>query len=93
MSETERTIEAVKREVSPKVPCVNADADGYCKNGGFICCTCAAYRPVTAGKKQQAYDSKSTGVSKCWRADADGNCEWSGKPCRMCASYVAEEDV
>ena len=93
MSEKDRTIEAVKREISPKVPCVNADADGYCKDGGFICCTCAAYRPVKAGKKQQAYDSKSTGVSKCWRADADGNCEWSGKPCRMCASFVDEHDL
>ena len=52
MSEKDRTIEAVKREISPKVPCVNADADGYCKDGGFICCTCEAYRPVKAGKKQ-----------------------------------------
>ena len=93
MSEKDRTIEAVKKQISPKVPCVNADADGYCKNGGFICCTCCAYRPVTAGKKQQADNNKSTGVSKCWRADADGNCIWSGKPCRKCASYVAEEDV
>ena len=93
MSEKDRTIEAVKREISPKVPCVNADADGYCKNGGFICCTCSAYRPVKAGKKQQADNSKSTGVSKCWRADADGNCEWSGKPCRMCASFVDEHDL
>ena len=58
MSEKDRTIEAVKREISPKVPCVNADADGYCKDGGFICCTCNAYRPVKAGKKQQAYDNK-----------------------------------
>ena len=93
MSEKDRTIEAVKREVSPKVPCVNADADGYCKNGGFICCTCEAYRPVKAGKKQQADNNKSTGVSKCFRADANGNCSWGGKPCRMCASYLAEEDV
>ena len=93
MTENDRTIEAVKREISPKVPCVNADADGYCKNGGFICCTCSAYRPVKAGKKQQADNNKSTGVSKCWRADADGNCEWGGRPCHLCASYVAEEDV
>ena len=49
MSEKDRTIEAVKREISPKVPCVNADADGYCRDGGFICCTCNAYRPVRAG--------------------------------------------
>ena len=93
MTENDRTIEAVKREISPKVPCVNADADGYCKNGGFICCTCTAYQPVQADKEQQAGGSKPTGVSKCWRADADSNCIWSGKPCRMCASYVAEEDV
>ena len=93
MSEKDRTIEAVKREISPKVPCVNADADGYCKDGGFICCTCSAYQPVQADKEQQAGGSKPTGVSKCWRADADGNCEWSGKPCRMCASFVDEHDL
>ena len=93
MSEKDRTIEAVKKQISPKVPCVNADADGYCKNGGFICCTCSAYRPVKAGKKQQAGNSKPTGVSKCWRADADGNCEWDGRPCHFCASYVDEHDL
>ena len=49
MSEKDMTIEAVKKQISPKVPCVNADADGYCKNGGFICCTCADYRPMKAG--------------------------------------------
>lgn len=92
MTENDRTIEAVKREISPKVPCVNADADGYCKNGGFICCTCTAYQPVQADKEQQAGGSKPTGVSKCFREDVSGNCIWGGKPCRMCASYVAEED-
>ena len=51
MSDLDRTVEAVKKQLSPKVPCVNADADGYCKNGGFICCTCEAYRPVKAGKE------------------------------------------
>ena len=58
MSDLDRTVEAVKKQISPKVPCVNADADGYCKDGGFICCTCNAYRPVKAGKKQQADDNK-----------------------------------
>ena len=47
-TEHQRTVDAVKARVSPAVPCVRADADGYCKDGGFICCKCEGYKPVTA---------------------------------------------
>ena len=41
----------IKKEISPAVPCVRADADGRCSTGncqGSICCQCADYKPVTA---------------------------------------------
>lgn len=48
--ETQNSVDRVKARISPKTPCVNADADGYCtrNGGGFICCGCADYKPVTA---------------------------------------------
>lgn len=38
----------VKEKFSPKVPCVNADAEGYCTGPceGSLCFKCASYQPV-----------------------------------------------
>ena len=49
-TETQRAVDRVKANISPKIPCVNADADGYCtrNGGGFICFKCTDYKPVTA---------------------------------------------
>lgn len=49
-SETQMAVDRVKANISPKIPCVNADADGYCtrNGGGFICFKCTDYKPVTA---------------------------------------------
>ena len=49
-SETQKAVDRVKANISPKIPCVNADADGYCtrNGGGFICFKCTDYKPVTA---------------------------------------------
>ncbi len=48
--ETQKAVDRVKANISPKIPCVNADADGYCtrNGGGFICFKCTDYKPVTA---------------------------------------------
>lgn len=49
-SETQKAVDRVKANISPKIPCVNADADGYCtrNGGGFICFKCTDYKPQTA---------------------------------------------
>jgi hypothetical protein len=46
-------VERIKAEFSPDVPCVCADADGYCTGPceGSICCKCASYRPKVSKKK------------------------------------------
>lgn len=38
----------VKEKFSPKVPCVNADAEGYCTGPceGSLCFKCASYNPI-----------------------------------------------
>ena len=48
-SETQNAVDRVKASISPKIPCVNADAEGYCtrNGGGYICFNCTDYKPVT----------------------------------------------
>ena len=48
-SETQNAVDRVKASISPKILCVNADAEGYCtrNGGGYICFNCTDYKPVT----------------------------------------------
>lgn len=43
-------VAAVKAKISPRVPCVNADKEGYCTGPceGSLCFKCADYRPLQA---------------------------------------------
>lgn len=47
-TEQERAVATVKAQISPAIPCVNADEEGYCTGPceGSICCKCASYRQV-----------------------------------------------
>lgn len=48
VSETARAVAQARDTMAPKVPCVNADADGYCTGpcDGALCCKCADYKPA-----------------------------------------------
>jgi len=61
------SINAIKAELAPSIPCVNADADGYCTGPceGSLCCKCTDYHAAsgttarpTAEQRQQADNSK-----------------------------------
>ena len=41
-------VDRVKARISPAIPCVNADKDGYCTGPceGVLCFKCASYQPV-----------------------------------------------
>ena len=48
VSETARTVAQARETMAPKVPCVNANAEGYCTGPceGALCCKCADYKPA-----------------------------------------------
>ena len=48
VSETARAVAQARDTMAPKVPCVNANADGYCTGpcDGALCCKCADYKPA-----------------------------------------------
>ena len=48
VSETARAVAQARETMAPKVPCINADEDGYCTGpcDGALCCKCADYKPA-----------------------------------------------
>ena len=48
VSETARAVAQARDTMAPKVPCVNANAEGYCTGPceGALCCKCADYKPA-----------------------------------------------
>lgn len=50
VSETARTVAQARKTMAPKVPCINADEDGYCTGpcDGALCCKCTDYQPRQA---------------------------------------------
>ena len=49
-TDQERAVATVKARISPAIPCVNADEEGYCTGPceGSLCFKCADYRPLQA---------------------------------------------
>ena len=49
-TEQDRAVATVKAKISPRVPCADADEDGYCTGPceGSLCFKCADYRPLQA---------------------------------------------
>lgn len=55
-TDQERAVASVKAQISPRVPCVQSDAAGYCTGPceGAICCTCPSYKPRVSNHEPQA---------------------------------------
>lgn len=90
-TEQERTVATVKAQISPRVPCVQSDADGYCTGPceGAICCTCPSYKPRATNHKPQAEPSAIT-VRACDEITFPPGVETLGEKANFLHAYSIE---
>ena len=90
-TEQDRAVAAVKAQMSPRVPCVQSDADGYCTGPceGAICCTCPSYKPRATGHEPSAEPSALT-VRACDEITFPPGVETLGEKANFLHAYSIE---
>lgn len=90
-TEQERTVATVKAQISPRVPCVQSDADGYCTGPceGAICCTCPSYKPRATNHEPPAEPSAIT-VRACDEITFPPGVETLGEKANFLHAYSIE---
>lgn len=90
-TDQERAVAAVKARISPAIPCVHADADGYCTGPceGSICCKCANYKPRATNHEPQAEPSAIT-VRACDEITFPPGVETLGEKANFLHAYSIE---
>lgn len=90
-TEQERAVATVKAKISPRVPCVQSDADGYCTGPceGAICCTCPSYKPRATNHEPQAEPSALT-VRACDEITFPPGVETLGEKANFLHAYSIE---
>ncbi len=90
-TDQDRTVATVKAQISPRVPCVQSDADGYCTGPceGAICCTCPSYKPRATNHEPQAEPSAIT-VRACDEITFPPGVETLGEKANFLHAYSIE---
>ena len=90
-TEQDRAVAAVKAQVSPRVPCIHSDADGYCTGPceGAICCSCQSYKPRATGHEPSAEPSAIT-VKACGEITFPPGVETLGEKANFLHAYSIE---
>lgn len=87
----DRAVAAVKAKISPRVPCINADEDGYCTGPceGSLCFKCASYEPRATGHEPSAEPSALT-VRACDEITFPPGVETLGEKANFLHAYSIE---
>ena len=90
-TDQDRAVAAVKAKISPRVPCVNADEDGYCTGPceGSLCFKCASYEPRATGHEPSAEPSALT-VRACDEITFPPGVETLGEKANFLHAYSIE---
>lgn len=87
----DRAVAAVKAQVSPRVPCVKSDADGYCTGPceGALCCKCSYYEPRATNHEPPSEPSALT-VRACDEITFPPGVETLGEKANFLHAYSIE---
>ena len=90
-TDQDRAVAAVKAKISPRVPCINADDDGYCTGPceGSLCFKCASYEPRATGHEPSAEPSALT-VRACDEITFPPGVETPGEKANFLHAYSIE---
>lgn len=90
-TEQERAVATVKAQLSPSIPCVNADEEGYCTGPceGSLCCKCPDYKPRATGHEPSAEPSALT-VRACDEITFPPGVETLGEKANFLHAYSIE---
>ena len=90
-TEQERAVATVKARISPAIPCVHADEEGYCTGPceGSLCFKCAEYKPRATGHEPSAEPSALT-VRACDEITFPPGVETLGEKANFLHAYSIE---